>query len=84
MNTSTPIPPIQFEKLRHMSMHFGSSSTVMLTEPKILAPVVVNPDTVSKSASTNELVTPENIKGSEPKRLRNIHERATITKPSRE
>jgi hypothetical protein len=65
-------------------MQCGSSSTVGLTVPKMLAPVVVKPDTVSKSASAKDFVTPENMKGSEPKILRKIQESATITKPSLE
>ena len=47
MNTSTPMPPSRWVKLRQKSMHFGSSSTA----GTMLAPVVVKPETVSNTAS---------------------------------
>jgi hypothetical protein len=46
-NTRIPIPPIQWEKLRQKRVEWDkreSSSTM-------LAPVVVNPDIISKQAS---------------------------------
>ncbi len=46
-NTSTPIPPTQWVKERHMIMERGSASTSFMT----VAPVVVKPDTVSNRAS---------------------------------
>ena len=48
MKTSTPMPPTQWVKLRHMSIHLGRGSTAVRME----APVVVKPETVSKTAST--------------------------------
>ena len=78
MKTSTPIPPTQCVKLRHIIIDFGSDSTSV----KMLAPVVVKPETVSNKASINEPVASENIKGSAPKRLSVIQLSATITKPS--
>jgi len=48
----------------------------------IVAPVVVNPETVSKYASTNEGILPEKTKGREPKNDTRIHPSETIVKPS--
>ena len=47
ISTSTPMPPIQWVKLRQNRLHFDSTSTLF----KILAPVVVSPEIVSNSAS---------------------------------
>ena len=47
MKTSTPMPPIQWERLRQSSTPQLSSSTLATTE----APVVVKPETISKKAS---------------------------------
>ena len=78
MNTSTPIPPIQFENERQMSTAFGISST----EGMMLEPVVVKPDTISKKASMMFGTAPEITSGKQPKKESAIHERETITKPS--
>ena len=78
MKTSTPIPPIQWVKLRHMSMHLGIASTSL----RILAPVVVKPDTVSNRASTKEGIAPESHIGIVPQRDRTIQLSATIINPS--
>ena len=80
MNTRTPIPPTQWVKLRQMSIAFGRCST----SARMLAPVVVKPETVSKSASVKLGIAPENTKGRQPKRLSTIQLIETITKPSRE
>ena len=48
MNTSTPMPPIQWEKLRQNSTPRPSVSTSGTTD----APQVVKPDVISNSAST--------------------------------
>ena len=48
INTSTPMPPIQCEKLRQSSSPLLISSTLCSMEE----PVVVNPETISKNAST--------------------------------
>ena len=64
-NTRTPIPPIQCVKLRQKSIHLDNAST----SDKMLAPVVVKPDIVSKSASVNEGISPDQKNGSAPKIL---------------
>ena len=46
-NTSTPMPPIQWVKLRQNSTPWPRGSTAV----KNVAPVVVKPETVSKNAS---------------------------------
>jgi hypothetical protein len=48
----------------------------------IVAPVVVNPETVSKYASTSEGMLPEKTKGRDPKKETRIHPNETIVKPS--
>ena len=78
IKTITPIPPIQWEKLRHISIHFDKSSTLV----KIDAPVVVNPDTISKTASTIFGISPLTTKGIAPTILIIIQLRDTTTKPS--
>ena len=79
IKTRTPMPPTQWVKQRHILMDFGNDSTAA----KMLDPVVVKPETDSKSASIKELVAPVKRKGSAPKRLKTIQLSATITKPSR-
>ena len=79
-NTRTPIPPIQCVKLLQKRRHLGSASTSL----KIEAPVVVNPETVSKNASIKFGIAPDKKKGSEPKILITIHDSATVTNPSLE
>ena len=53
-NTSTPMPPSQWVKLRQNSMQWESFST----SDRILAPVVVKPDTVSNMASVKLGISP--------------------------
>ena len=48
MNTSTPMPPIQCDRLRQSSSPLLMDSTSV----SIVAPVVVKPETISKNAST--------------------------------
>ena len=48
MKTNTPIPPIQWEKLRQNRLAFEMLSTSV----RILDPVVVKPEIVSNRAST--------------------------------
>ncbi len=48
----------------------------------IVDPVVVNPDTVSKNASTKDGILPDIIKGKEPKTDIRIQPIATIATPS--
>ena len=47
MNTRMPMPPNQWVKLRQKSIPLSSASTSV----RMLAPVVVNPETVSNTAS---------------------------------
>ena len=77
-NTSTPIPPIQCVKLRQKISDFGNASTSV----KMDAPVVVNPETVSKTASAKSFIYPENTNGNAPKILITIQLNATVTNPS--
>ena len=77
-NTSTPIPPIQCVKLRQIRTQCGRTSTSV----RMLEPVVVNPETVSKSASTGCGIYPLTTKGSAPKTHKATQLRATATQPS--
>jgi hypothetical protein len=47
------------------------------------APVVVNPDMISKNASVNEGIEPLNQNGKSPNNVKIIHVKVTITDPSR-
>ena len=49
------MPPIQWEKLRQNSVPWLSASTSV----RIVEPVVVKPETVSKKASTKDGISPE-------------------------
>ncbi len=53
------------------------------TAVKMVAPVVVKPETVSKKASTKLGMYPEIRKGRAPKTLISTQARATTAKPSR-
>ena len=53
-NTRTPIPPIQWVKLRQNKPQWDIAST----SSSMLAPVVVNPDIVSKRASVMLGISP--------------------------
>ena len=77
-NTSTPMPPIQCVKLRQISEQWLSAST----SERMLAPVVVKPETVSNSASTKLGISPVIRKGRQPNRLMTIQPSAVVTKPS--
>ena len=50
---------------------------------KMLAPVVVKPEAVSKTASTYRGMPPERVKGMAPKRDMSTQLSPTITNPSR-
>ncbi len=78
INTSTPMPPTQWVKLRHISMDGDKPSTLL----RMLAPVVVNPEMVSNSASIREGISPLIQKGRAPKKLKTTQIRATATNPS--
>ena len=77
--TRTPIPPIQWEKLRQNRMPWLSDSTSV----KIVEPVVVKPETISKKASTKDGISPVMIKGSAPKTDSSTQTSATMARPSR-
>ena len=51
MNTSTPMPPSQWVKLRQNSRQPDRSSTMWPGTPRMLDPVVVKPETASNTAS---------------------------------
>ena len=78
MNTKTPIPPIQWVKLLHSNIQWERAST----SERILAPVVVNPDTVSNIASIGLGILPDITNGNAPAILKTIQLRATVTAPS--
>ena len=77
-NTRTPMPPTQWLKLRQYMMPLGRLST----SGRMEAPVVVKPETISKSASMNFGIAPESTKGRLPARERTIQLKATQTMPS--
>ena len=77
-NTSTPIPPIQWVKLRQNNAVWESTSTFS----RMLAPVVVKPDTVSNSASVRDGISFDNQNGRAPKKLIKIQLSAVVTQPS--
>ena len=78
INTITPIPPIQWVKLRQNRLHRDSASTSL----KMLAPVVVNPEIVSNSASVKLGISPLNTNGRAPMALSSTQARVTTTNPS--
>ena len=78
INTRTPIPPTQWEKLRQSSIHLDKAST----SGRILAPVVVNPEIISNMASTKDGISPEITNGRHPIILITIQPRATVIYPS--
>jgi hypothetical protein len=78
VSTIIPIPPIQWVILLQNKIPGGNDSM----SEKMVAPVVVNPETDSKKASTKLVVTPESIKGNAPKKPRKIQPIATIRYPS--
>ena len=73
------MPPTQCVKLRQNSMLLGRVSI----SGRMVAPVVVKPDTVSKNASAKPGIVPENTNGNAPNSEMSTHEIATIIKPSR-
>ena len=76
--TSTPMPPIQWVKLRQKSRPWLMISTLS----RMVAPVVVKPLTVSKNASIKTGISRLMTKGSAPKKETAIHASATMTSPS--
>lgn len=59
-------------------MLYGSASISVNTDE----PVVVNPEHVSKNASTKDGIELLKIKGRVPKKIIKNHERVTVRKPS--
>jgi hypothetical protein len=68
------MPPIQCVRLLQYNMLFGAASISC----SIVAPVVVNPDMVSKKALVNEDIVPLNKNGIVPNKEMTIQARATI------
>ncbi len=77
-STMIPIPPIQWVRLRQNRIPWEMLSMSV----RVVAPVVVKPDMVSKNASVKEGMAPESIKGRLPHREKAIHPKATTAKPS--
>ena len=73
------MPPTQWVKLLQNSMDLSSTSMSV----RMLEPVVVNPETVSKKASTKLGICLLITKGRQPKRLSIIQDRPTMANPSR-
>ncbi|OQC36361.1 MAG: hypothetical protein BWX66_01401 [Deltaproteobacteria bacterium ADurb.Bin058] len=72
------MPPNQCISALQMFNDTGKAST----ELKMLAPVVVKPEALSKNASKNEGTYPEIISGNAPRMHAKIQEPATTTKPA--
>ena len=70
---------IQCEKLRQNSVPWLSASTSV----RIVEPVVVKPETVSKKASTKDGISPEMTNGIAPKTDISTQTSATMARPSR-
>jgi hypothetical protein len=73
-----PIPPNQWVKLRQNIKPWGSPSILV----RIVAPVVVKPDIVSKNASVKLGISPESKNGRQPNREKKTHPNVTIANPS--
>ena len=78
INIKNPIPPIQWAKLLQNNIPLGRDSI----SASIVAPVVVNPDTVSKNESTKDGIAPLITKGSAPTTDITIHDNPTVRNPS--
>ena len=76
--TKTPMPPIQWVKLRQNSALRDNASTFS----KMLAPVVVKPEIVSNRALVNEGISPLNQNGRQPNTLRKIQLSEVAMQPS--
>ena len=77
-NTRTPIPPIQCVKHLQNIIPWDIVSTSL----RILAPVVVSPDTVSKSAFVNDGISPDITNGIQPNILSSTQLNAVAMHPS--
>ena len=72
------MPPKKCEKLRQNSIQRGRCSISV----RMVAPVVVKPDTISNAASIKDGIAPESHSGRQPATDRTIHESAVDAKPS--
>jgi len=77
VKATIPIPPSQCIWVLQTFIDTGSVSI----EERIVAPVVVKPETLSKKASVKDGIVPEIIKGTAPKRLAKVHAHATTANP---
>ena len=77
-NTRTPIPPIQWVKLLQNSVQWESASTSF----KMVVPVVVKPEIVSKRASVKDGISLEITNGKQPKKLKKIQLKEVVRQPS--
>jgi hypothetical protein len=75
----TPIPPNHCVISLQRSRLFGRASMFV----RIEAPVVVNPDMVSKKASVKLGINPETMKGMEPNKDKITQLKVTVRNPSR-
>ena len=73
------MPPTQWVNDLQNSSQWGSAST----SDKMDAPVVVNPDAVSNTASIKSVIYPARKNGNAPKMLYKNHTSAQMTLPSR-
>ena len=76
--TNTPMPPIQWVKLRQYKRLLSRLST----SDRMEAPVVVKPETVSKKASIKAGISRDRKKGRAPVRPRTIQEMPAQARPS--
>ena len=79
VNTSTPMPPIQWVKERQKRTPRGRCSI----SRRMVEPVVVKPETASKYASTMWGMAPEKTKGKAPKKDRMTQLSPATAMPSR-
>ena len=78
-STIIPIPPIHWVTLRQYRMPLLTASISV----RMVAPVVVNPDMVSKNASVKLSMLPDNRKGSVPNSEITTQVELTMINPSR-
>ena len=76
--TTTPKPPMKCVEERQNSRLRGSAST----SSRMVAPVVVKPDTLSNHAFANVNGPPQRAYGSMPNRKESSHDRKMIMYPS--
>ena len=82
--TRTPMPPIQCVRARQSAMpRSRSAGNVPTSPPRMVAPVVVKPETVSKKASTGLWSAPHRRNGSMPNSDTTTHDSPTANSPAR-